>query len=330
MIAASLVAVALAALGSVAQAASPLCSGRSLVAGNSFDRVITIFFENEDASTVLADPNFSAYAQQGIYQSNYYATTHPSQPNYIAYISGSTNGCTSDSNININAKSIADLLDAKRISWGAYAEGLPSTPCYTGATSGTSSYARKHEPFISFTNIQNNSTRCANIKQSTQFSTDFNNGNLPQFTLYIPDLKNDGTSYAGNWLKGFLNTYLAGIQGSNTLLHLVFDEAETYSAPNKIYSALLGGAVPSGNVGATDSTQYSHYSMLKTVENNWGLGSITTGDSGATAFSGLRMSSRGRVHAQPFGDWVIRAGIINETTDGGANGMFWADVQTQD
>ncbi|KAK0524193.1 hypothetical protein OC835_006005 [Tilletia horrida] len=270
MIAASLVAVALAALGSVAQAASPLCSGRSLVAGNSFDRVITIFFENEDASTVLADPNFSAYAQQGIYQSNYYATTHPSQPNYIAYISGSTNGCTSDSNININAKSIADLLDAKRISWGAYAEGLPSTPCYTGATSGTSSYARKHEPFISFTNIQNNSTRCVNIKQSTQFSTDFNNGNLPQFTLY-----------------SFLNTYLAGIQGSNTLLHLVFDEAETYSAPNKIYSALLGGAVPSGNVGATDSTQYSHYSMLKTVENNWGLGSITTGDSGATAFSGL-------------------------------------------
>ncbi|KAE8268351.1 hypothetical protein A4X09_0g4000 [Tilletia walkeri] len=288
MIAPALIAFAVAALSGVAQAASPLCSGRSLVSGNSFDRVIT---KNEDATTVLNDPNFSSFASQGIYQSNYFATTHPSQPNYIAYISGSTNGCTGDSNININAKSVADILDAKRISWGAYAEGLPSTACYTGATSGTSSYARKHEPFISFTNIQNNATRCANIKQSTQFSTDFNNGALPQFTLYIPDLKNDGhdtsTSYAGNWLKGFLSNYLSGIQNSNTLLHLVFDEAETYSAPNKIYSALLGGAVPSGNVGATDSTQYSHYSMLKTVENNWGLSSITSNDSGATAFAGL-------------------------------------------
>ncbi|KAL9931398.1 hypothetical protein V8E36_009795 [Tilletia maclaganii] len=287
MIATSLVALALAALSSVAHAASPLCTGRTLVPGSNFDRVITIFFGA--AATVLNDPNFSATANKGIYQSQYYATTHPSQPNYIAYISGSQNGCTSDKNIDINAKSIADLLESKRISWGAYAEGLPSTPCYTGATYGTSSYARKHEPFISFTNIFGNSTRCANIKQSSQFSTDFNNGQLPQFTLYIPDLKNDGhdtsTSYAGNWLQGWLNTYLPAVESSNTLLHLVFDEAETYSAPNKIYSALLGGAVPNANVGATDSTQYSHYSMLRSVEANWGLGSLTSNDANANGFA---------------------------------------------
>ncbi|KAK0543872.1 hypothetical protein OC846_005810 [Tilletia horrida] len=289
MIAPSIIATALFALSSFAQAASPLCSGRTLVPGNSFDRVIAIFFENEDASTVIADTNFKNAAQKGIYHSSYYAVTHPSQPNYIAYVSGSTQGCTNDQNININAKSVADTLEAKGISWGAYAEGLPSTACYTGATYGTSSYARKHEPFISFLNVQN-SSRCSNIKQSSQFSTDFNNGNLPQFTLYIPDLKNDGhdtsTSYAGNWLNGWLNTYLSGIQQSNTLLHLVFDESASTS-PNKVYSVLLGGAVPSVNVGATDSTSYSHYSMLKTVENNWGLASLTSNDANATPFAGL-------------------------------------------
>lgn len=93
------------------------------------------------------------------------------------------------------------------------------------------------------------------------------------------------TSYAGNWLQGWLNTYLPAVESSNTLLHLVFDEAETYSAPNKIYSALLGGAVPNANVGATDSTQYSHYSMLRSVEANWGLGSLTSNDANANGFA---------------------------------------------
>lgn len=45
------------------------------------------------------------------------------EPNYIAYVSGSTNSCTNDNNIDIDAKSIADSLEAKGVSWGAYAEG---------------------------------------------------------------------------------------------------------------------------------------------------------------------------------------------------------------
>ncbi|KAK0523223.1 Sulfite reductase [NADPH] subunit beta [Tilletia horrida] len=44
----------------------------------------------------------------------------------------------------------------------------------------------------------------------------------------------------------------------------------------------------------------------------------------------IRRYAHEREKGEPFGDWVIRAGIINETTDGGANGTFWADVQTED
>jgi hypothetical protein len=65
----------------------------------------------------------------------------PLQPNYIALIGGSPDGCTSDSNINLGTsyKSVVDLLEAKGISWKSYQEDYPGN-CVTGATYGR--YAR--------------------------------------------------------------------------------------------------------------------------------------------------------------------------------------------
>ena len=75
-------ATAAVALASVTSAASieKRCTQPSYIKpGQSFDRAVTIFFENEDRSTVIADPNFKAWSKKGIYQSNYLAVAHPSQ-----------------------------------------------------------------------------------------------------------------------------------------------------------------------------------------------------------------------------------------------------------
>jgi len=64
---------------------------------------------------------------------------------------------------------------------------------------------------------------------------------------------------------------------------LTFDEGTTFGT-NQVYAALLGGAVPAAKVGTTNGTRYNHYSLTKTVERNWNLGSLGQNDVGAAAF----------------------------------------------
>jgi hypothetical protein len=45
---------------------------------------------------------------------------------------------------------------------------------------------------------------------------------------------------------------------NDTLVLLTFDEDETYTDGNKIYSILLGGAIPENLRGTTDDTFYNH------------------------------------------------------------------------
>ena len=63
-----------------------------------------------------------------------------------------------------------------------------------------------------------------------------------------------------------------------TLILLTFDENEDKGTNNRVFSLLLGGAVPRHLHGTTDSTFYTHFSPLSTVQANWRLGSLGRGD----------------------------------------------------
>lgn len=63
-----------------------------------------------------------------------------------------------------------------------------------------------------------------------------------------------------------------------------FDETENYLSNNKVFSVLLGNAIPASAKGTTDGTRYTHYSQMATVEKNWALGNLGLGDAGAAAF----------------------------------------------
>ncbi|KAJ3076242.1 hypothetical protein HDU98_004855 [Podochytrium sp. JEL0797] len=241
---------------------------------------MVIVLENEDAQAVLADPYLGGnLASRGYLMTNYNGVAHPSQPNYIAMVSGSTNGCTNDNNINIKTKSVADLLEAKGLSWKNYAEGYPGS-CSLGSSYTT--YYRKHVPFISFTNIQTQATRCAKIVPASQLTKDIASGTLPTYMFYTPDINNDGhdtdipTSSA--WLKGFLEPLLVNPLFSKTLFHIVYDESHTTS-PNKIYSLFIGAGIK--GAGVADNNAYTHYSGLATVEQIFGLGNLGLNDATA-------------------------------------------------
>ena len=251
--------------------------------GKYFDRVIFVLFENTDYKDAIAQPFFSQLARSGANFTNFLAETHPSQGNYIALTSGSLNGVHSDSPVDLNVNHVGDLLDAKGITWRVYAEGYPGN-CYKGASKN--GYARKHNPFISYLNVQRDAARCANIVDASQFDRDLAANQLPQYVFYIPDERNDGhdtsVSFADRWYQQRFGAFVADANFMNgTLLVSTFDESGGYFGKNQIYTTLFGPMIAAG--GSFSST-FNHYSLLQMVEENWALGNLGKEDVTAQAF----------------------------------------------
>ena len=78
------------------QATAPSIQKTSHVRGKAFDRFITIWLENTDYQKAAGDPNLAWLAAQGITLSNYFAVTHPSEPNYVASHGGDNFGMDND------------------------------------------------------------------------------------------------------------------------------------------------------------------------------------------------------------------------------------------
>lgn len=102
-------------------------------------------------------------------------------------------------------------------------------------------------------------------------------------------MTNDGhdssLSHAATWTKNFLTPLLKNPYFTNrTLILLTYDESKTYSKPNTIVSILLGDAIPKELQGTKDDTFYTHYSILSTLENNFGLPNLGRYDVGANVF----------------------------------------------
>ncbi|KAL3683645.1 hypothetical protein R1sor_001667 [Riccia sorocarpa] len=241
-----------------------------------FDRVYVLIFENTDYLAAKADPNFSKWAAKGKLLTNYHGVAHPSQPNYIAMVAGSTLGVTTDGNVNKSNRNLVDLLEAAGVTW-------------SGRTTATNLYARKHNPLISFTDVQTSSSRCNNIVAATRLSVDKTNNAIPQVLLYIPNQCNDGhdpgVTYAGNFLDSFMtSTFTGNAITGRTLVVITFDENSGTSG-NQIYTALVPFGSLSITAGSTDNTNFNHYSLLKTIEQNFGTGNLGLNDVTASAFN---------------------------------------------
>ena len=172
------------------------------------DRAFVIVLENHSQKSVIGDPNtplITALAQQYGEAANYFGVTHPSEPNYIAMISGSNWFTNNDNPANrFDHTNLVDELDANHISWGAYMEALPASDPLTDfwPSSADPLYASKHNPFALFTDIRGNAARVANIKPYTDLSGDLNSRHAPRFVFITPDQCND--------MHGGVNDAIAG------------------------------------------------------------------------------------------------------------------------
>lgn len=137
--------------------------------------------------------------------------------------------------------------------------------------------------------VTNNDTRLALIKNFTSFEQDLRNQALPQWAFITPNMTNDGhdtdITFASSWERSWLERVMKDSYfWNNTLILLTFDESEQHSVQNKVFSILVGGAVPDNLKGTTDDTFYTHYSTIASVSANWGLPSLGRWDCGANIF----------------------------------------------
>jgi hypothetical protein len=216
--------------------------------------VVVVVFENKERGTVLDSGDalhFAAYANAFVDLSRYYAVTHPSLPNYLALVSGSTHGIHDDCTSCGGWKtSIGTLLSNAGRRWGGYAEGYPSSK----------DFAKKHMPFLYFRG------QSAHVHPLTALDPE----RLPAYALVAPDLCNDAHDCSLSTADAFLARFLPPLlRQPSTAVFVVFDEGESDEGGGGHVAAFVAGTAVRPHVS---SSQYAtHYTVLRTIEDALGL-----------------------------------------------------------
>ncbi len=284
-----------------------------------FDHVLIVVLENQNYESSIQSDVLKSIAAKGVSFTNFGNLYHHSYPNYLAMIAGSDFGIrnhfNNDSQIDFKDdaehRTIGDLLN-----WKNYAEDYPSSPNDTkpflGGRSGR--YVRKHDPFLSFQAVQSktfnrvvgvdthdkNNAFVADIRA---FVADPQKHPLPEYMFYSPNLDDDGhdpvfnapkgLKNSSDWLYNFLTSWLNFDPATwlpkddaikRTLVVITYDESEGNKKPERIYTVFLGDMVKPEDVSAP----YNHYSVLRTIEDNFGVGQLhQEGDGGAQVITGI-------------------------------------------
>jgi acid phosphatase len=264
-------------------ASAPTTSPGPTGAPTGYDHVVVIVLENHSYESVIGSsqaPYLNSLAGRWSLATGYSGVSHPSLPNYLAMLGGSTLGVTSDcTNCFTNAPSLPDRLDTAGKTWKAYMEGMPS-PCFVGSAG---LYAQKHDPFIYFDAIRNDPARCRRVVPYSSFATDFSSPSTsPNFAFVTPNLCNDGhdcpLATADSWLSREVPALMSspGFRSGRSLLVVTFDEGEGGS--DRVVTVLAGSGVKQGFQSAT---VHDHYSLLRTIEVLWNLPPLAAGDGAA-------------------------------------------------
>ncbi|MGI8500465.1 MAG: alkaline phosphatase family protein [Hassallia sp.] len=294
-----------------------------------YDHIFVIIEENKSYDQIIGNPNapiINKLAKTYNLASNFYAEVHPSEANYIAMLGGDTFGihdddafyCRSGSsdqfchnsrksdyvNHTVASKSLMDQLEQKGLTWKGYFEDIPNSGSkavvYPDAQRPL--YASKHNGFINFKSVQDDSNLEKKIVRFDQLATDLQSGNVPNYSHIIlnqchemhgleecPDLQEliqTGDTMIGQIVKQITNSKLWAMPGNNAII-ITWDENNGSHSKNepqgccgfdpKSNANFGGGHIATivitnhGSRGVVDKTAYNHYSLLRTTEDAFGI-----------------------------------------------------------
>jgi len=295
----------------------------SMATGAYFDHTVIIIMEDHGIQDVCAqnpppclgsngDPYMASLANNYAIGSQYLGVNHFSQANYLALLGGDTFGCGNNGCPPVSNPNLVDRLEAAGLTWKGYMENQ-------NVASGCDNtyhepYTLEHNPFVGFTDILNNPTRCSNIVLANptgctvtdcSLVNDLNSASAPNFMWLTPNNCNNMHGFTGicptsipmgdNYLKGLVPNIL----NSNTFttqraaLFIVFDEGNGWcplngSSEDCVYAVWAG---PLAKTGFATSNLYNHYSWTKTIETNWNLAGLTSNDANAKPMTEFFKSS---------------------------------------
>lgn len=236
------------------------------VTQTAYDHIVVVVMENHTSDQIVGNPHapfLNSLMKRGLNLTNYYGVTNPSEPNYLALFAGSTFGVTSDlCPLKLSGANLASELRASGRSFVGYSEGLPSIGskvCWKGE------YARKHNPWVNFAPLP------PWVNQPfTAFPADYTK--LPTVSFVVPNVVNDmhdGTIAQGDaWLSRHLGKYATWAQTHRSLLIVTWDEGNLDN--NHIPTIVVGAGITSG----TSNHRFTHYSMLRSIEDAYGLAKL--------------------------------------------------------
>jgi len=226
-------------------------------------RVVLIVLENGNPATAAKQSFLQARAAEGTVLTRYFAVAHPSQPNYVAMISGSTAGALTDSPITLDRPHIGNALGKR---WRVYADDYPALPGKCNLVKQSGLYVRRHVPFLSFKDVQQGT--CSQITPFTRLADDIKNDAVPAFAMIVPNLKHDGhkpatMKDANDWLNAQIAPLLKQPAfAKDTVFIVTFDEDDSMNAQNnRVFTVLWGDHVQHG---ARDEV-YDHEDLLATI-----------------------------------------------------------------
>ena len=264
-------------------------------------------------------PNYWYYAQHYVLADNMFSSLHgPSYPNHIYTVAAdnhgiidlpydptqarwhaSSGGCdavpstfvrTIDEQGNINAmfpcydfQVLTDLLDNANppVSWKYYAPSA-GEPGYIWSV------------LDAINHVRNSAEWQQNVLPVSQFATDALNGNLPAVSWIVTGVADehppDSTCYGEGWTVQQINAIMQGPDWASTAIFLVWDDFGgqfDHVPPPTVDGYGLGMRVPLIVIspyaipGKVSHTQYEFASVLKTIEERFGLPFLSERDANA-------------------------------------------------
>jgi phospholipase C len=233
-------------------------------------RIVVIVMENKGCTDVIGSrdaPYLNGLARRAAFAARSFALTAPSLPNYLGLTGGSTFGITSNcTSCSVRATNLVDQLERARVSWKAYMEDMPA-PCYGGAFAGL--YAKKHDPFMYYADVASSRSRCRRVVPFTQLRADLARQALPRFVWITPNLCHDMHSCPVSDGDRFLAELVPQLQravGPRGAIVVTWDEG---SGSGRQIPTIVTG--PAARAGVRSSVAYDHYSLLRTIEDAFGL-----------------------------------------------------------
>jgi hypothetical protein len=256
-----------------------------------------------------AAPNLNHLASTFGLETDYFGVSpFSSEPNYVGLLGGSTFNVTSDDAYwknKVSAPSLISQLDQAGVRWKAYLQALPHANyqgiCYpekcNGAPDSDPLYVSKHDAIQNFTTSWNPQdwSRQVPVGQLTQ---DLRSSDIPGFSYIVPDECHDmhgdppycldsgnpgdpqnqhlvsvGDAYLGHLVSEITKAPFWA-QGNNAIA-VTFDEGDDTAGccdanPGAGHVATIV-ITSHGPRGATDSAPANHYSLLSTIQDNFGL-----------------------------------------------------------